>query len=332
MNKNYVNYVDQLEGSYKEYFTQIENMLKEYTLAPDEHDEAISELLDLVLCAQRDNKSCEDIFGTNIKAFCKDYVNALYPYVQVFNIFSFIIISSLSMLFLSIAYVTVHKLTGSIHNIIDGKVNAMLLIGIIVGILSAEINNFYHKSKVSRKSAQRNKKLSIINLVLICIVSGIISLIVELQNIALMVSLRDIWPVLVTIMLLGFSGCVVLKVLEGRGENTLDEKIIKAINKNYNKKRTKKGWSEQRFILWHRRFYAFWFPVIVIEFILLMILSLIAISLTFLHHGTTGILIITIVLLVYGFFLTAIISALIDNKKIARKLLEGSIKLNSDMI
>lgn len=77
---SYEKYVGRLQGEYLEAFKKIEMYFKsnEIFIFYDDVDEAISEILDMLLMAQEESKPIDKVVGNDMKEFCRRYVKEAY--------------------------------------------------------------------------------------------------------------------------------------------------------------------------------------------------------------------------------------------------------------
>ena len=77
MRNSYTLDKDQLKGEYKDAFEQIDMYCLSLNINDDAKEERMSELLDIFLNAQEEEKPVEKITGSNIESFCKRYFSGL---------------------------------------------------------------------------------------------------------------------------------------------------------------------------------------------------------------------------------------------------------------
>lgn len=72
----YSEYIDLLKGEYKDTFLRIDVYISSSNLVVDDPSDIMDEVLDLLLSAQENNKSIEDVIGNDIEYFCNQLIES----------------------------------------------------------------------------------------------------------------------------------------------------------------------------------------------------------------------------------------------------------------
>jgi len=131
----------------------------------DKKDECLEESLDLLLCAQRDGKSPEDVVGTDIRGFCLNIMKSVQNDSLSFIISFVIMKGSIIAVILGLFFYFMNIVFGGISYVQDGKVSILMTYGGFfgVGLVNYIIDNINRKMIIKKGESKYVKNKSILS-------------------------------------------------------------------------------------------------------------------------------------------------------------------------
>lgn len=172
----YSEYIDLLQDEYKDTFLRIDVYISSSNLVVDDPNDIMEEVLDLLLSAQENNKSIEDIIGNDLENFCNQLIESRRQPLSE-KIFSFLV--WLRYIILGFGILEVINLiidySDHVHDPLLVNVEVgFLSSGILIGIIFGNIYNYMRRKFVFKykwfTSKLDNILIAIIILALIIII------------------------------------------------------------------------------------------------------------------------------------------------------------------
>lgn len=328
--ENYKEYLEQLHGEYLDTALWMESKMDSNFFDIEDKNNAMNEIIDMLLCAQEAGRSVEATIGKNRIKFFLQYKKAVLPYQNLKRLTTNLMAMFLSILAMSFIYAALDALDDS-KNIFLRHINFWPVI--IMSIFFATLGD-YTSGVVKMKSYNQTKKVrrrrSYIRFVLQTVIAVIIIIPVYAFDLNWSVKLGDITWLCggLFVIILQFSALQRSVVFS---PVLLEAKLISNVQRDYRKKLREKGWDEDRYIK-SKKVYFFYvlpvlFTILLIEFVyLLFMLAQIAML------GETGDRIFFFVVLFFAIpIFYFMIGTIIFCRKILRKLMDGRIQLESEL-
>ena len=255
--ESYMNYIEKLEGEYREKFELADSYCEILLDGVDLNtkEEIMSSILDSFFSAQNENTSVQKVIGTDIAKFCENACSEIpFKYrikhiVKVAEVFSWIaIVDALEKIIILLIEKTL-----TVDNILNWKINSNIFLIFTVSFIIATLYIIYRKNRIRNELRKEkiNDKVVVGNYFYIIIIGFIATGIVS--SFSVFIDFRyeiSIWIVLgVSILLIAVSKIVYRNDSKYDMDMTdsIINEVIKSSEENFkeeNEKRVKKGKSK----------------------------------------------------------------------------------------
>lgn len=326
--ENYKEYLEQLNGEYLDTALWMESKMDLNWFDFEDKNNAMNEIIDMLLCAQEAGRSVEATIGKSRAKFFFQYKKAILPYQNMMCFLWELFSLFFCMLIMSGCYEVFDNIGKK--DVFSQTINVLPVIA--MGLFLCTIGDYTDrlvKMKNYNQTRKVKKRRNFIRFVIQTSVIAILTLPIYIFDLAWMVKFSDVaWTLIGLCIVMLF-----LNVIFGsftRLTGGLEEKLIQNVQRDYRKKRREKGWDEDRYIKSKKIYILYLLPVLstvlVVEFMyVLFLLARDAIQ------GGSGDRIFFFVILFCAIMVSYIlVGATVYNRGILKKLMDGRIQLESE--
>lgn len=327
--ENYKEYLEELNGEYLDTALWMESKMESNWFDIEDKNNAMNEIIDMLLCAQEAGRSVEATIGKSRTKFFLQYKKAILPYQNVKSLLWELFSLFFCMLIMSACYETFDNI---------GKKDAFsqtinVLPVIIMGLFLCSVGEYTDRRLKMRNYNQTQKvkrRRNFIRFGLQTIAIVIIMIPISYFDLEWMVKFSDVaWT------FVGLSIVVLLlNIIFGsfsRLTGGLEVKLIQNVQKDYRKKRREKGWDEDRYIKSKKVYIFYLLPVLSTILVVELVYILFLLAGDAIQGGSGDRIFFFVILFCAIMVSYILIGATIYNRGILNKLMDGSIQLENDL-
>jgi hypothetical protein len=327
--ENYKEYLEQLKGDYLDTALWMESKMESNWFDIEDKNNAMNEIIDMLLCAQEAGRSVEATIGKSRTKFFLQYKKAILPYQNVKSLLWELFSLFFCMLIMSACY-------EAFDNI--GKKDAFsqtinVLPVIIMGLFLCSVGEYTDRRLKMRNYNQTQKvkrRRNFIRFGLQTIAIVIIMIPISYFDLEWMVKFSDVvWT------FVGLSIVVLLlNIIFGsfsRLTGGLEVKLIQNVQRDYRKKRREKGWDKDRYIKSKKVYIFYLLPVLSTILVVELVYILFLLAGDAIQGGSGDRIFFFVILFCAIMVSYILIGATIYNRGILNKLMDGSIQLENDL-
>lgn len=328
--ENYKVYFEQLKGEYLDTALWMESKMELNYIVLEDKENAMNEIIDMLLCAQESGRSVEATIGKSRTKFFLQYKKAILPHQNMKSILYKFIAFLVWMIIMSFFFVVVNQIEKG-GNIFSQSLNLLLVIAMgLFFFIAGDYTDRLVKMKNYNQTKKVKKRSDLIRFIVQTIAIVILTLPIYILNIEWMVKFSDVALILIGLSLAMFLLAILMESILRKSDG-FEEKLIQNIQKDYRKKRRDKGWDEARYIKSKKFYLLYLIPILVIVLVLELIYVLFLLAGDALNTGISAWLIFFLVLLLAVLVSCILIGLTFFNRKVLKKLMDGSIQLENDL-
>lgn len=326
--ENYKVYFEQLKGEYLDTALWMESRMELNFFDVVDKENAMNEIIDMLLCAQEAGRSVEATIGKSRTDFFLQYKKAILPYQNVKGFFTKLFSLMLCMFVMSLVYIIFDNM-GKKYIFIQA-INVLPVIAI--GLFFFTIGD-YTDGLVKMKNYNQTKKVkkrrNFIRFVIQTIVIAVLTLPIYIFDLTWMVKFSDVAWTLIGFMVVIFLLSVIFGSFS-RLTGGLEEKLIQNVQRDYRKKIREKGWDDDRYIK-SKKIYIFYLlpvlsTVLVVEFVYILFL----LAGDAIQNGTGDRVFFFIIFFFAIMASYILIGATFYSRRILKKLIDGKLQLEAE--
>jgi hypothetical protein len=327
--ENYKEYLEQLNGDYLDTALWMESKMELNWFDIEDKNNAMNEIIDMLLCAQEAGRSVEATIGKSRTKFFLQYKKSILPYQNMKSLLQQLFCILFFLLFMSCWYEIIDNMGKK--DIFSQTINVLPVI--VMGLFFRTIGDYVDglgKMKNYNQTQKVKKRRNLIRFVIQVITISILTLPIYFFDLKVMVKFSDIaWT------LLGLGIVVLLfNVIFGsftRLTGGLEVKLIQNVQRDYRKKRREKGWDEERYIKSKKIYIFYILPVLTVVVVAEIVYLISVLAIDGIQGGTGDRVFFFVILFVTIIVAYILIGATIYNRRILKKLMDGNIQLEHDL-
>ena len=328
--ENYKVYFEQLKGEYLDTALWMESKMELNYIVLEDKENAMNEIIDMLLCAQESGRSVEATIGKSRTKFFLQYKKAILPHQNMKSILYKFIAFLVWMIIMSFFFAVVNQIEKG-GNIFSQSLNLLLVIAMgLFSFIAGDYTDRLVKMKNYNQTKKVKKRSDLIRFIVQTIAIVILTLPIYILNIEWMVKFSDVALILIGLSLAMFLLAILMESILRKSDG-FEEKLIQNIQKDYRKKRRDKGWDEARYIKSKKFYLLYLIPILVTVLVLELIYVLFLLAGDALNTGISAWLIFFLVLLLAVLVSCILIGLTFFNRKVLKKLMDGSIQLENDL-